>query len=333
MEKVSSVKLKKLDWDKEVTNSRLELNVTGKNINYVVMSTLRRVVLTNIPIYAFDKITINKNSSIFNNNYMKLRIENLPVIGIENNNNIFVEKEEQEIEEEDLFDENKGLINDNIDINDDMDDPINSSSLDQFTMYLDFKNETKNIITVGTSDAKFYYKQKQINSPYKNNIPIIKLHPGKSINMSAVSNLGIEKQSAKYSPVSIVCYKQKKDNDFDFIIESKGQIDEKKILNVAILNINNILEEFMRLVPDNKGMEGKLVIPEGDHTIGNLLADGLQRHKAVDFAGYNMPHPLGNIVEVHYKLNSGNLKKVLKDVISFYQNLYDDIGKKINKIK
>ena len=107
--------------------------------------------------------------------------------------------------------------------------------------------------------------------------------------MSAVSNLGIEKQSAKYSPVSIVCYKQKKDNDFDFIIESKGQIDEKKILNVAILNINNILEEFMRLVPDNKGMEGKLVIPEGDHTIGNLLADGLQRHKAVDFAGYNMP--------------------------------------------
>ena len=72
MEKVSSVKLKKLDWDKEVTNSRLELNVTGKNINYVVMSTLRRVVLTNIPIYAFDKITINKNSSIFNNNYMKL---------------------------------------------------------------------------------------------------------------------------------------------------------------------------------------------------------------------------------------------------------------------
>ena len=161
MEKVSSVKLKKLDWDKEVTNSRLELNVTGKNINYVVMSTLRRVVLTNIPIYAFDKITINKNSSIFNNNYMKLRIENLPVIGIENNN-IFVEKEEQEIEEEDLFDENKGLINDNIDINDDMDDPINSSSLDQFTMYLDFKNETKNIITVGTSDAKFYYKQNKL---------------------------------------------------------------------------------------------------------------------------------------------------------------------------
>ena len=51
---------------------------------------------------------------------MRLRIENLPVIGIENNNNIFVEKEEEEMEEEDLFDENKGLINDNIDINDEL---------------------------------------------------------------------------------------------------------------------------------------------------------------------------------------------------------------------
>ena len=46
-----------------------------------------------------------------------------------------------------------------------------------------------------------------------------------------------------------------------------------------------------------------------------------------------MPHPLGNEVIVEYKLNSGNLKKVLKDVISFYQNLFDDISKKISKIK
>ena len=200
-------------------------------------------------------------------------------------------------------------------------------------MYLDFKNENKKIVTVGTSDAKFYYKQKKIDSPYKNNIPIIKLHPGKTIIMSAVTNLGIEKNNAKYSPVSVVFYKQKKDNDFDFIIESKGQLNEKKIISIAILNINNILDEFMKLVPDNKGMEGKLVIPDEDHTLGNLLADGLQRHKAVQFAGYNMPHPLGNVVEVHYKLNSGNLKKVLKDVISFYQNLFDDIGKKVNNIK
>ena len=45
-----------------------------------------------------------------------------------------------------------------------------------------------------------------------------------------------------------------------------------------------------------------------------------------------MPHPLGNEVEVHYKLNSGNLKG-FKDVISFYENLLDDISKKISKIK
>ena len=80
MEKISNVNLKVLDWDKEMNNSRLELNLKGKNLNYVVLNTLRRTIFSDVPIYAFDKITINKNTSIFNNNYMKLRIENLPVI-------------------------------------------------------------------------------------------------------------------------------------------------------------------------------------------------------------------------------------------------------------
>lgn len=333
MEKISTINLKVLEWDKEINNSRLEFNIKGKNLNYVVINTLRRTIFSDVPIYAFDKITINKNTSIFNNNYMRLRIENLPVIGIENNELFFEDKkEDEEDEEEDMFDVNMGLVNDNIDLNDE-DDTFNSSTLDEFTMYLDFENKTNNILTVGTDDAKFYYKQKQVNSPYKSNIPIIKLHPGKTINMSAVSNLGVERNEAKYSPVSIATYIENNSNNFDFILESKGQIDEKRVLNVAIENINKMLENFMKLVPDNKGMEGKIVIPVGDHTIGNLLADGLQRHKAVDFAGYNMPHPLGNEVIVEYKLNSGNLKKVLKDVISFYQNLFDDISKKISKIK
>ena len=333
MEKISKVSLKVVEWDKEINNSRLEFQIKGENLNYVVLNTLRRTIFSDVPIYAFDKITINKNTSIFNNNYMKLRIENLPIIGIENNESFFEEKvKEKDEEDEDMFDENMGLINDNIDINDE-DDTFNSSTLDQFTMYLDFDNDTNGIVTIGTDNAKFYYKQKQINSPYKNNIPIIKLHPGKSINMSAVSNLGTERKQAKYSPVSVATYTENNADDFNFILESKGQIDEKRILNVAILNINKMLENFIKLVPDNKGMEGKIVIPEGDHTIGNLLADGLQRHKAVDFAGYNMPHPLGNEVVVQYKLNSGNLKKVLKDVISFYQNLFDDISKQITKLK
>ena len=56
-------------------------------------------------------------------------------------------------------------------------------------------------------------------------------------------------------------------DEFDFILESKGQIDEKRILDVTINNINKMLQNFMKLVPDNKGMEGKMVIPNGDHTL------------------------------------------------------------------
>ena len=45
-------------------------------------------------------------------------------------------------------------------------------------MYLNTKNKTNNIMTVTTNNAKFYYDEKQIESPYKTHIPIIKLQPG-----------------------------------------------------------------------------------------------------------------------------------------------------------
>ena len=45
---------------------------------------MSRIILEDIPTYAFNlnNINISKNSSVYNNDYMRNRIENLPLIGM-----------------------------------------------------------------------------------------------------------------------------------------------------------------------------------------------------------------------------------------------------------
>ena len=74
MEKLSKIDLKLIEYNKLLSESNLDLRVKGKNIDHVVMNTIRRMVLTKVPIYAFKDIVITENTSIFNNNYLKVRL-------------------------------------------------------------------------------------------------------------------------------------------------------------------------------------------------------------------------------------------------------------------
>ena len=335
---MNKIVLKKIFWDKTLCDSRLELNIKGKVINHVIINSIRRIVLSRIPIYAFDKIIITNNTSIYNNNYLKLRINNLPVIGINNTIDIY---KKQELVNEEKFDEKMGLIteipfdrgivnHDDIEMN--IEKNINTSSLNQLTMYLKYKIDTNNNITVTTNDVKFYFGEKEIKNKYPNPIPIVKLQPKQNINLSAISTLGIEQESAIFSPVSIFTYKENNESDYNIILESRGQIDEKRILQVGILNLIEQLDIFVNMIPDNKGLEGKIIIPDTEHTIGNLIAYGLQQHNSVSFAGYNISHPLENKIIIHYNLKTGNFKNIIKDVVKKLIDIFTSIIKKINKL-
>jgi DNA-directed RNA polymerase subunit L len=319
---MSKVIIKQISWDKDQMNSRLEFNIKG--VNHTIINTFRRVILTNIPIYVFNKITISENTSVFNNNYMQNRVKNMPVFGIHSDNPIFVpsKKITKEVEDLEL---------DELDINN-TNDNINSSSLKQLTMYVDYINNTDEIITVGTNNCKFYYSEKQINSPYSINIPIIKLQPKQKFKMSAITELGIEEQNSIFSPVSIFSYKMNNDTDYDVYIESRGQLNEKKIFQFAFDNIKMMLTNFLTLIPDKEDISGKLQLNDGDHTLGNLISDGLQNHKLVKFAGYNAPHLLDKKIIFHYELNKNeNIKDILTEIVNEYVDLFDSINKLIQK--
>ena len=198
MEKTIDIDYEVVRYNEELGNSILELKIKGKSINYIIINTIRRTILSNIPIYAFNDFNFTVNESIFNNNYMKLRLKNIPVWGISNTIDKFTQEIKPQmnnvLEEDGL---NDVPIDDDIDLENDSN--VNTSSLNQLTMYVDYKNTENTIITVTTNEAKFYHSNINIQNPYPVAIPLIKLQPNQSINFSAITVLGIEKENSIYS--------------------------------------------------------------------------------------------------------------------------------------
>lgn len=345
MLKINKINLKVISNETELGNSRLELKISGSNINYIIINTIRRVIMTDIPIYSFGEFKFEKNSSIFHNNYLKLRLKHMPVWSIENDVEYF---EKPKINVIDTIIEDNENDGDKVEL--DVGKNINLSTLKQLTMYVNVKNKSNNIISVTTNDAKFYYEEKQISSPYKTPIPLVKLQPQQEIAFSAITKLGTEEENTMYSPVCICAFKQINDNEFDFIIESRGQISEKRIIQVALINIERKIKNFLKLLKDNqtnnqtdnsnssnfdkeKDLKGLIVVNNEDHTLGNLISRGMQLHNDIKFAGYNLPHPLGKKVNFHYKLaKKEDIKKIIHDVVEYYSSLFLQIKKLVDLI-
>jgi len=259
---------------------------------------------------------------------MKLRLRQMPVWGIENTID-FVDYNQINNKVEDTIQEGEEQEDD---IELEVEKSFNSTSLKQLNMFVNYKNKTNDIVTVTTNDAKFYYEEKQIQSPYKIAIPLVKLQPNQEISFSAITKLGTEQEDAMYSAICIAGYKQINDNEFNFFLESRGQNSEKRILLVALINIERRIRKFLKLLQENKITEddehGQIIVNNEDNTLGNLISRGMQQHNKITFAGYNLPHPLAKKVMFHYKLvNGGKIKNVIEDVVEYYSELFNNIQK------
>ena len=257
MIKLSKINIKIIKVEHELGESILKFNINGDNINFVVMNTIRRTIFSDIPIYAFSEIIIDKslaeNRSIFHNNFINLDLTNFPVWGIENNIDFIDNDDDAEslTQQEEVHDDDDDDIDNNgfvIHPDEVPDNENNINSLNELTMYVNYKNKTTDNITITTDHAKFYYKQNQIDSPYNNPSIITKLNANKEISFSAITKIGTEeKNGTMYSAVSICCYKEITNNEFEFELESRGQITEFRIIHVAIINIKKKIKKFFKI--------------------------------------------------------------------------------------
>lgn len=310
-------------------SSELVLNFSGKQINHIIVNSIKRIIQSDIPIYAYDSFTITQNDSVFNNNYIKNHIRNIPVWGIDNKLEEF--KENNEEEKEEVFDEATGIIQDDVDLSNNKE--TNYSSLNKLTLYVDYDNKKNEIIHVTSDDCVFYYNENMIKSPYPNKIQILKLQPNQKIKLSAQANPGTTDKNAIYSATSACYFNENNESDYDFYIESKGQLSEIRIIQLGIKLIIKKLEKFLHNLPKSKGMEGILKIENEDHLLGNLLTYQMQQMKSVRFCAYTTPHPLNKEIQIDYKLNAGNINIIFKEVVAYYENLFLSIEKEIMKIK
>lgn len=322
-----SLQVKQKMFDKELFNSRLEFEISGKDIDYVIVNTLRRFILSEIPTLIFNDFEIVTNTSVFNNNYLKLLLQNIPIVGIKNIPMKYKKKavtEEEAEEDEDL----ENLIGNNEAEIETEEETIEDSSLESLTMYLDYVNKTEEIVSVTTDSAKFYYKGNEIKSPYPNPIILIKLQPGQKIKLTAKSKLGIEKEDAKYSPVSVCAYNQLTDNKFLFFIESRGQLPEKEIIKRACYHIIRKLNRLKKIFPQVNLKDGEIKIPKEKHTMGNLISHGLELLPDTIYSTYYQKHSLDNEVFIKFGFNKEqDVKKLVDKVCDKYQNIYKMIEK------
>ena len=321
-----SVKIKQLSHDKTLLNSRLEFEIEGKTIDHVVVNTLRRIIMSRIPSFMFGDFEIVKNTSVFNNNQLKLHIENIPLIGIKDIPMKYKKKKEED--EEEVDEDLEELIgNDEAELETET-EPVSVSSLESLTMYVDYHNKTQKIVSVTTDDVKFYYQGKEIKSPYPNPMVIVKLQPNQEIKLTAKSVLGEEAEDAKFSHVSICAFNIINDNKYKFFIQSVGQLDEKEIIKRACYQINRKLKKLKSVFPSTMLMDGDIKIPNNKHTIGNLMSHGLSLLPEVKYATYYQKHSLDNEIFIKFGLDKErDVKELFGKVCDYYRDIFSKIEK------
>ena len=262
-------------------NNYIVINFKGNDINNIIINTLRVYLLRYIPIYAFDsKYTQVFSTSIFNNDMIKLILNNLPITLM----NI-----DDDINYEDNINKVNDLKNGNFNNNDDK----------SLSMFISIKNESKEVMNVTTDDAKFeLYNKKKIksNDLFKRKILLCYLREGEEIKLSCKSILNIAYNDYKWAAVKTPCgFKEILDNEYDLKIESRRQMSEieciKRACKIIINKFNELKTKILNDFEVNKKnnlLEGNILIENEDDCIGNLISYYLQENKNVLYASYKM---------------------------------------------
>jgi len=247
----SDINVKVIDHAKidDSYNNYLILQIFGSDINHVILNTIRRVIMELVPTYAFDKINIDitKNTSIYNNDYMRLRLCHFPIIGIENPIETIQQSANLEYEAN-ISTFEKKIEDINIIAEKEQADKLEKAQ--NFIIYINVKNTTSNILNVTTShpDIRYYYKTNPIQSPYTLPLLIIKLKPGEEFIGTLTSTLNIGLKYANYMPNAVCSYAEESDNSYKLNIESRKQLTEKEIIIraclIIIIKLNNFLNIF-----------------------------------------------------------------------------------------
>lgn len=279
--------------------SKLTLLFKGPLATPAVINTFRRIALEHIPTYTFnpENIKITNNKTIFDNDYMRLRLSQLIYPNIKNPIYTLDEKHTPLIIE----------------------------------LYINVSNTTNSNINITTNDVEFFIDGER-QTPFSKKYPflLIQLRPGDEFKAHCKAELGIAYNvSDIFSSTRNSYYDVIKDDEILFSIESIGQYDEFDIMIKSCLIIKSKLLPIKKLLSDDSDTkELKLVLDNQDHTIGNIINYYLQINKNVKFSGLSKPDLLLQQVVIKIiattpviKIINNTIDKIIDDITDLEKQL------------
>ncbi len=309
--------------------SKLVLGFTGKSVSSSLVNALRRLGYLYVPTYAFDKetIEIEKNTSIFNNDYMRLRLAQMTIPNVKNSIIMLPDEYWKGIEYGDPKREKL---------------PQDKKVLEIFVNEI---NEGEDVMNVTTNHAKVFENGQENKDKFKHISPmlIIQLRPGEVFSCHAVSVLGLGKRDDTWAATGNSYFEhsdEKEDgHNYKFTIESQGQMDEYEILYKSCLIFKRKIENLKYIISDKyntpeiaKQHALNIVIDNEDHTIGSILNEYLQLNKNVAFSGMSKPDLLVDQIVIKMIAVNTNPIKPLFETFDHLDKLFTDIEKQILKL-
>ena len=319
-----------------------------------LINGIRRTILVDISSFAINReqVKFYKNTSVFNNDFITLRLALLSIM-------------HKNIEDKDLEELEFQIVKD---------------------------NKSDDIIEVTPNDFKITYKEEEINPNEIFAFPdsiICKLKPYQDINFKCFLSKGNHKDNGSYfCPVSKAtyffemdnaelekevnnkkaagelendeeeikkfrmikrerCYKKTNDDKpltYCFGIESTGELPAERIFVIGCELFRNRCENLIAKLKDDPNEEKVTInssptnlrafdfmfFDEND-TIGNLLQVYLYFDKDVEYSGYEIPHPLDNKLVVRLALKKKDFTE--EDCVKKVIESLETIVKQIDEIK
>jgi DNA-directed RNA polymerase subunit L len=324
------IKIKELGRkrNKKLESSSVTLQFIGKDVSNVLVNAFRRVALNNIPVYAYTKslMIIEENTSIFNNDYMKLRLEQIPIFNVSSP----------------IYTLGENLITlDNIKFELESGDRVKYNDEVVYNAYINKTNETNENINVTTNDLKLYENTEEVNNNYDKEYPLllIQLRPRESFKCKLESFLGNGTMNSIFSSICTAYYEENNEEQTDITLtmESTGQMSEYEVL---IKSCKFMLDKFAKIENEINIKLEKLnektiifTLENEDYTFGSLLVNILQSNRDIIFAGVAKTDLLVN--SIRFNISSVSYNKLitsLKDGFNKIKNILNVILKEcINK--
>jgi DNA-directed RNA polymerase subunit L len=315
-------------------HSKLILDITGSDVTNEIINTLRRIVMDDIPTYAFpgELIKISDNTTIYDNDMMRKRLIQLPVLNTKL----------------DLYYLDPVYWH-NVDYTDPKRPKHDKEQLIEIA--INVTNDTQVNKNITTNDIKYYVNGEEKKHDYNKDCPILllQLKPADSFKCTMKAVLGTGERNNIWAGASTAYYDDystddikggfKESNKVTFTIESQGMMTEYELLIKACKLINKKLEDLKQEI--EKKIKTKEIInnqtiildlQNEDHTLGNIINWAFQSHPKIVFSGVAKPDHLIKAIKIKISSEDASPIPHMFKQIDYLVDIYKSIEDKLEKL-